>query len=724
MDLKSLPLKKNYTSYNDQILNSFFIPVLSNSCKYDRISGFFSSKLYPLVFCGLKEFIKINGKIRLISGFIPYDEIDLIGKKFDEIKEIYLSKLNKEIINLTKIPKNLHLHLLGYLLVNNLIEIKLALILNKDGRLASKKEIIELNNGMLHEKIGIFYDKEGNSISFSGSNNETVYGWLINREEFKVYNNWDESRIYWRNDVKKFETYWEDKEPFLKVISLPNDSIEILKQSVPKDFNLAGIEKINYFYRQIEKVGSKILNNRDIDIIINKVNSDWIFDENQKIPVIETLKLRKCQSEAIKSWQDNRCSGIFQMATGSGKTLAAIRGSYSLFQRNSKLLVIVTVPDKFLVQQWKENLRKFIKRVYALSSSERDPLKNISNFIKGFRREIFSCGFIVTTLKSLPKIILMTSVIPESEILLISDEVHSVGSENVRNILETFQTKFRLGLSATPERLFDDEGTDFIFNYFDGIIYEFSIKNGQEAGYLCEYEYIPILCDLEGEEIELYADLTRKMRNCDPDDDKEIFQRLAMKRAAILKKAVSKIPKFDQLIQKLISKNQLNYGVIFCDDYSQVRPVEDILERCNVNFAPFDGNTSLEMRKKLREQLSSNSIDILLAKKCLDQGVDIPNLEIGIFLSSTGNPRQFIQRAGRLIRKVPNRQKHVKIYDFITIPTILKPGEDVFDSIMRHEYYRIKYFLQGTDDLNAITVINKIFKKTKDPNVIDILGSD
>ncbi|MGQ4876039.1 MAG: DEAD/DEAH box helicase family protein [Promethearchaeia archaeon] len=701
--LKSIKnLKPVYSSESDNLLEDFFIPCLNNSIRYDRISGFFSSILYTMVFRGIKNFVlKRNSKMRLIIGYLPQVEKEILSKNREELKEYLnhkdiINDINEQFIKNEPLFEKNHLKLLGWLILNNKLEIKLALLTDENNNILTDPEEIKFKSGKLHKKIGIFYDEYGNSLSFCGSNNETPYGWEKNFEEFDIHYNWDGplKGIPWLNRHKKnFEEYWNNKTKGLMTIDLPNKCIEKLNAFAPKTFDDIGIEKIIKFYKNLEEKGFKktIL---EINSKRDDFNNYWQEDLKPGKLIIDKYQWEH-HLKASEAWIKNNYVGLLEMATGTGKTITAIKCMYHLFKFKKYIICWVLVPDKFLITQWKDKLKEITKNIIIheiTNKISREELRDLIFLYKNKKKkESYSFLIFLSTTKMINKIIpiLYSEKIDSDELLLIVDEAHSLGAIKTRQSLMTlnFNPAYKIGLTATPVRYFDPIGTNFILNFFNNkIVFKLTLKDALKKGFLCPYKYYIEFCELTSEENIHYKNLTKSILSLDEDKDERKLIKLYNLRAKIIKNAKLKLKTFDKILIKLIKKNQFYNSLIYCDNHKQINEVATILEKYNQKYRIIDANTNSEERKNIIQLLKFKHINTILAMKCLDQGVDIPFFQIGIFLSNSGNEKEFIQRRGRLLRKDPSK-KIVKIYDII-----VKKNVEKGDSVFLREKERVKLF--------------------------------
>ena len=301
-------IKPSYNSANSDIVNDFYNKVLSESFRYDRISGFFSSTSLAVAARGIDKFIKNNGHMRLICG-AQLDEEDLKSiNNSEDLKNIIDEKFLKDYNSIEdELIKN-HVKVLGWMVANGYLEIKIGINKKSDG---------SFSNGMLHSKIGIMYDELGDSLLFNGSVNETAYGWKNNIESLKVFFSWKNPE-YMEDDKKDFENFWKGLDPSLAIFEVPEATQKKLIEISPKSRK-----------------------------------------ELEELQLNHKPKLREYQNDALKSWLDNGRKGIFAMATGTGKTFTALSCFDELSSKKSQLMTVIVCPQKHLISQWERNLELF-----------------------------------------------------------------------------------------------------------------------------------------------------------------------------------------------------------------------------------------------------------------------------------------------------------------------------------------------------------------------------
>lgn len=670
--LNELNIKFKYDSDKDDLITDFYMPVLSNSCEYYRMSGFFSSTSLAISAQGISNFIVNGGKMKLICSAVLSKEDKDIIKESNEKPEKFIEKYALD--DLESMGEGFvkeHVEALGWMLANNLLEIKIAIPLN--------------NQGIFHSKIGIMKDKMGNYISFSGSENETANGWLHNIEEFKVFSSWDESeKKFVLSDLDDFNRYWKGNTLKTDIIDLPI-----------------------------------AIKNELIKLAPNSKDELKIF-KNQK----SKIKLRDYQSEAIKNWFDNDCMGILEMATGTGKTFTALSCFKELFDSKDKLVTVIACPQSHLIDQWIKDVKLFYDGKIIIASGKNS---NWKMELKNLRKKLFygalNHAVIMTTHASLSSEFFIKTINKFNvERLLIVDEVHGIGSYKQREGLDDCY-EYRLGLSATPKRWFDDEGTSIIDEFFNGTIYEFDISRAlteinpdTNETYLAPYYYYPIVVDLTDDEYDQYIYFSQKIAqifvsNKIKNKDKELTK-YNMLRQQIINNAENKYFEFDKLLKDNPDIDKL---IVFCSP-QQIDNVQRILNENKVipqhkftqnESAKISKATGMSERDEILQLFAEGSYKALVAIKCLDEGVDVPVAETAIIMSSTSNPREHVQRRGRILRRAPGK-KHAVIYDILVFP---EDSTDVGSKVMKNEILRYKEFAENAiNSYDCLKLLRKYYE--------------
>ena len=682
MSLKDLALKKSYDSDVDNILRDFYNPALSVSIEYLRLTGFFSSTTLALAAKGISSLVRNGGTMKLVTGArFEKEDIDAVRDAYANPEAILKSKILRDLDHLENRFLQDHVRALAWMIANRRLKIKVAIVYSDKGYPLDSKTLER--RGIFHQKVGILRDLDDNRISFSGSDNESASGWQGNIEEFKVFRNWDKTeRIYFEADLAKFHKFWEGLGSRTKTIEMPEAIEQKLVEIAPKDLQELQLDK-------------------------------WTEER------ATSIELRDYQRKAIECWFANEERGIFEMATGSGKTIAALGCLKKFLEDKRNVITVISSPFIHLSEQWIREFDKLnvrVDKIVADSSHNRwkdklvDSIMDVENGISErlvvlTTHNTFAANDFVDIVKESKK------RSPRVKFFLIIDEVHGIGApERRKGLIEDYD--YRLGLSATPKRWFDLPGTDKIVSYFKDVVFSFSLKDAIEAGYLTPYFYRPHFTYLTPEEVERYESETRKISRAyyssrDDEEKDEIYTLLCIKRQKIVRNASNKLVVFKELLDEL---KELKHCLIYCSP-QQIRTVQDMLNKRNIvqhKFTEKEGTRpeprfgGLSERDYLIQKFSEGIYQSLVSMRCLDEGVDVPPARIAIMLDNSGNPREYIQRRGRVLRKFPGKTSAI-IHDIIVEPK-LRPDtprelRDIEKKIISKELQRYRDF--ASSSLNA-----------------------
>lgn len=690
MSFRELSLLKYYKTYKNNIVKEFYIPVLKNAVLYQRSVGFFSSTALIELTKGISGLVKNNGKIQfIVSPYLNAEDVEAIEKGYEKRKIIENALLRE-----WKEPENYfqeeRLNLLAHLIENGILEIKVAFT-------PPHRKM-----GMYHEKVGIVEDKNRNKIVFTGSLNETSNAFYNNYESIVVFASWEESKEYADEMQKDFDLLWSGQDKDLEVIDFP----EVIRERI--------------------RVRKKTEANYDIDTVEKIEEEKEIKRGNPRIP--EGFGLRDYQIEAIETWKMNGYRGIFDMATGTGKTYTGLGAVAKLFEEKKKLAVIIVCPYQHLVEQWVEDIELFnMEPIIGYSASKQKNWKQrLEDDILDFNLGIidFFC-FVTTNATYSSKFVcgMMNSL--GKDTLLLIDEAHNFGSNKLRKSLYP-QIEFRLALSATLERHGDEEGTQALKTYFGNKCIEYDLKRAIKEGKLTPYYYYPILVYLDAEELMEYKDLSyRASKECHKDKHGKLKitekgKMLLLQRARIVAGAKGKLDILREIMQKYKDSSHI---LVYCgatrvqtfeqdeserdeEGERQIVAVSKILgNELGMKVTHFTSNESAQEREEIKRQFATCSpYQAIVAIKCLDEGVNIPSIKTAFILASTTNPKEYIQRRGRVLRLAPNKPYAV-IYDFVTLATPLEEVNvygtefNCEKALAKRELARIKEF--GEISLNS-----------------------
>ena len=669
--LRDISDKLKFESGSDDILQEFYVPALERAVKYNRIAGFFSSTSLAIAADGFSEFFIKNGQMKIIcSAHISEEDAKSIADgeltSSSAIGDLSLEDIRNEII-LNRIK------ILSWLIRHKKLQIKVSLFKNSRGDIIPHTKTRSLH----HSKTGVMEDSSGEKISFSGSINESASGWGKHIEEFKVFRSWIPGQNeYLEQDESNFDNYWSGRNKHIELLDIPKAIEKKLISFSPKSET-----ELN---EEIAKFAGRKLSNR------GRI-SGLETDDCPSLP--RDLIWRTHQEQAIKSWIKKKGRGVFKMATGAGKTKSALGALTRLYDilkgsDNLPLVLIIVCPYQHLVTQWSEECHHFGFTPIECFRSRHQWENNLNKEVVFLETKIKKFLPIISTNATFASSFFQNIISELTEkILLICDEAHNLGSETIRGKLLK-NASFRLALSATFDRHYDEEGTESLKKYFGDICINFGLKEAIESGCLCQYNYYPILVELTNEENEEYNRLSTLIRknskiNNESKVDDEKIKILQIKRSRIIAGAKNKFSKLKEIFSKMRDYDLRNMRdtLVFCgdgnveeeSDVSVIRQVDQVTRYLgndlSLRVKSYTAKDSHESRKDITDSFKDGQIQAIVAIKCLDEGVDIPSAKYAYFLSSTTNPRQFIQRRGRVLRKDPqNPDKVAQVYDFLVIP--------------------------------------------------------
>ncbi len=689
MAFTDLCLLKHYKTYKNNIVKEFYTPVLQEAVLYQRSVGFFSSTALIELTKGIAGIVKNGGKIQfIVSPYLSQEDVNAIQKGYEKKKVIEQALLRE-----FKKPENYfqeeRLNLLAHLIEDGHLEIKVAF--TPPNR----------STGMYHEKVGILTDKFGDKIVFTGSLNETINAFYNNYESIVVFTSWEESKLYAEEMQADFDSLWNNEDKDLEVIEFPDVLIEKIKVNQKP--------KVNY----------------DIDEE-EQIEEEAIKKGIPRIP--KGFELREYQKEAIEKWKQRDYCGIFDMATGTGKTYTGLGAVTKLFEEKKRLAIIIVCPYQHLVEQWVEDIELFnmLPTIGYSASRQKDWKKRLEDDVLDFSIGVIDCFCFVTTNATYSSkfVIEQMSYLGKDTLLLI-DEAHNFGSPNLRNKLYP-TIEYRLALSATLDRHGDEEGTDCLKHYFGEKCIEYDLQRAIKEGKLTPYYYYPVVVYLDEEEIERYRDISYKAsKECHKDKQGNVKitekgKMLLLQRARIVAGAKSKL---DELRNQMQQYKDDTHILVYCgatkvqtfeydeSEYDeegerQIVAVSKILgNELGMKVTHFTSNESAEEREIIKNKFAmADPYQAIVAIKCLDEGVNIPSIKTAFILASTTNPKEYIQRRGRVLRLAKNKPYAV-IYDFVTL---VKPLDEVNPysadyncerALAKRELARIKEF--GEISLNS-----------------------
>lgn len=557
---------------------------------------------------------------------------------------------------------------LAALVARGVLELQIAVLRETDVRAAQGR--------IFHDKLGIFRDDAGNTVIFKGSMNETWKRLAAdgNLESVDVAASWMGARDLerTRSEEQYFSELWTNRYPTLTVRPFPDVARKELVQAAAPDCD-AAIEEL--------------LNNKS----------------RGSSPDTRGRTLRPHQAAGLASWVANDRRGILEFATGSGKTFTAITAIRDTLQQH-KDVVIVIVPDQVLFAQWHKELTEttadFQPLILRAGAGHNAWRENLGMWTAPGER----ARIVLVTVQTAASDDFRQRLTAGNHLMLVADEVHRLGSPWNRNLLDERLFGARLGLSATPERAGDPVGTAALLDYFRDILEpRYTLDDAVRDGVLTRYFYRPHPVQLTDQELAQWQALSAELarlngraarENAAPDLQERI-KRLLIRRARIVKHADAKIPLALDVLRGEYRRGQR--WIVYCEDLAQLNIVSQALLAAGIQNLPFHSKMEGDRVETLRWLDVRGGV--LVAIKCLDEGVDIPSVTHALILASSKNPREFIQRRGRVLRTASNKAL-AYVHDAIVSPPPRLPGDQDAgpDPIAAGELARAVNFALGADN--------------------------
>ena len=668
-------IKLSYNSLSDQIVLDFYIPCLENAVRYKRAVGFFSSNILLQISKGLGAFADHGGRMQLlVSPKLEQADYEAIKKGYD-IKDYITNKIVENFDFSAEFDqKEDRFAMLSYMISSGLLDIKIV--------------ALEENNdsAMFHKKIGIMEDKSGNYIAFSGSGNETYNGYNQNDEDFEVFCSWTSDENESRCSMKEmeFDRIWKGQAKGLITIPFP----QVIKDKL-LSFNPSSKEPFSSIDKNFKE----------------KMIHDNAKSKEPKIN--KNIKFYDYQLDAIETWVNNEYKGIFDMATGTGKTFTGAGALCRLYKDKKRLVTFICCPYTHLVEQWADELKENFNidpvKCYGSSDYEKQLKREMLKFKQ--HRSNFLC--VIITNSSFQKDSIQDLVkmnLPYT--LLLVDEAHNFGATEIRKTME-LNYPYRLALSATLERHHDEEGTAKLFNFFGEKCIEYTLARAIEEGKLTPYKYYPILVSLNEDEYDQYVNLSKQVAKYHQKNGElsEQAKKILIRRARLVAGTQSKIDALRNVIKNyenehniLVYCGAVKYGEYgYSNDEQGKKQIEIILNILNnemhIYSSKFTAEENIEVRSDIINSFKQQDLQALVAIKCLDEGVNIPAIKTAFILASSTNPKEYVQRRGRVLRKYPGKE-YAEIYDFVTLPTDLSdasmgPNAAIDKNLVRKELQRV-----------------------------------
>lgn len=712
-----------YTPQGEHKPVEFFNAALKNSYLFDLELGYFNSAAINVLSHSFASFIHNGGIMRMaINNIVSEKDKQAIedGEKGNIQPPFDITDIESLKDGLDEYSDHFF-RCLAYLIQEHRIQIR---IIRPKG-----------SDGLAHTKRGQFSDGD-TIIAFTGSANFTLGGFINNREDIALSFSTSPDPVIQKriaNRKKDFNNLMAGHDKSVEYLST-DDLVSALHSKYGKQEieDLLDVErKLKAYKHTNEDIAHQVA--EEVNVVSNAV------------PSFPYGNPRDYQQQAFINWKNNKQKGLFAMATGTGKTLTSLNCLLQIYKIYCFYKAVILVPTITLVEQWEQECKKFhFNRIVKISSknrSWRDDIEDVKAMETFEIRGNEPSYIIISTYASFARENVFHDLMdfPKKtlrQILLIADEAHNMGAGRILDRLEGIKYIRRIGLSATPERQFDEKGNIALMNFFgctEGhYTFEFGMKEAIEKGYLCRYNYYPHLVRLTDNEMDEYVRISRQLSKFFNHDDEcftssdDIVMRLLLKRKRIIHKAANKEAVFRSImVHRYQEKGNLKYTLVYvpegchpdtydADRYSETDSLETDNEAEKIintyteivrSITPLTTVkkfvSGIKERKSVLEDFASGRLEVLTSMKCLDEGVDVPRSELAVFCASTGNPRQFIQRRGRILRNHPD--KHMaEIHDLVVVPVINSADEcyTMELSLLRNELKRVRDFATLSENAN------------------------
>ena len=648
-------LKISYDNDVGSISEDFLVPCLNSCRSYRRTTYSFTSGVFKSwagsfsrlvsqdikieILCDMTQIFETDKQLleSLESTISPEQRLAIIAERQDTIflDALFFDNDSEKFVERRNI--------LDWMLATGRFELKFAWPKKvKSGRLHVQP--------LYHKKMGYFTFGDGSKVGFSGSWNETIMGSQSNLEDCSVFSSktpGDKDRLW--DVLNKVNNDWNGNNQKFDVLPVSAESLNVIKK------------------RAFENSSDKHMPSET---------------EHMKPTYSEEISLRDYQYDVLSSWESCGRRGLVKHATGSGKTFTALFAMKRHLREGGVCLVIV--PSRLLLQQWNTEIVKIIPTV-------KNKILNVGTGYSAWRKSLTSFSrastsaserVIVAIVDSASSDDFLDKFVGGDHIMLVADEVHRLGSLEHGRILSRLQAGARLGLSATPERFMDPEGTQRIFDYFGEIlnpIYELQDAIGKA---LVPYEYFPVQCFLTEDELEQWTELStvinRECASCNFNGNGELIPSKSLLLKLIARSRIAKQAENKVLIAKKVLSENYHPGekwLVYCDSTKQMNDIYDSLNSSDISSSFYHSKMHDAEKVQALNSFKTNG-GILLSIKCLDEGIDIPSITHALIIASDQNPRQFIQRRGRVLRKDPFNASKTKAYIWDIVLTVSDANSD------------------------------------------------
>ena len=663
----------------DPLTEEVLIPAFESAQQVDCMVGFFSSHVLASLAPGLATYIASSDhSFRLIiSPLLSADDKEAIERGLRLPEDVGGEVLEQMIVTEDLLERHT-LECLSWLLRSGRIEIKVAL----------------MKSALFHPKVWLFHN-HGDIVAAHGSSNLTYSGIRENIEQVAVSRSWQDATQHYTGHklLIEFENLWEDRSSDCVVVPIPDAIRERLLVTYNSKIPPTE-EDLRAIYRRVDSMTAS--------------QSDETFGTTKRAGFEIPSWLRyedgpfKHQGKAVDAWCRAGFKGILEMATGSGKTITSMIGAYRLHEKTKPLLIVVAAPYIPLIQQWCGEIEQFGLAPANLSAvtGARNRARQLQKLKRRLHSRASEIEVVVVSQDTLCTQEFLEAIASfRSGRLLIADEVHNLGRQSFVSAPPEF-FEFRLGLSATPNRQYDPKGTEALQAFFGPIVFEFTLEEAI-GNCLVEYDYYVHPVKLTEGEMGDWLDLTGTIKSntwrIDEGEPDTYMAKLLRDRRALLEMASNKVSMLETLIDRE-DPRRIKYTLIYASDKgpSQLKEVNRMLRKRSILFHQLtaEETSNRDETDRIIRSFQDGEIQVLTAKRVLDEGVNIPQVCKAYILASTTVERQWVQRRGRLLRRCPSIGKSGSIvHDLLALPPHLEEGLDAdAKTLVRAELLRAQEF--------------------------------
>lgn len=663
----------------DPLSEEILIPGFQAAGKVDCMVGFFSSEVLAALAPGLATYINgSDNSFRLVISPLLRNADKVAIEDGLRTPEEVADKILEELTVTEDLLQQHTLKCMTWLLRQGRMEIKIVL----------------MKDALFHPKVWLFENGD-DVLAAHGSSNVTHAGIHRNIEQIAISRSWQDPNQRYITDKLGYEfgRLWENKDDNCIVVPMP----EAVKQRLLRTYSSETSPSEDEL---------RVLYGRATEMTEDSVSFEFVPEPERGFMIPESLQYEEGpfehQGKAVKAWCEAGYRGVLEMATGSGKTITSMIAAHRLYQKHNPLLIVVAAPYVPLIEQWCGEIAPFGLQPVNLTTvggaSKR--ARELQKVKRRLRTNLSDVEVVVVSHDTLCTIEFFDSIAAFDCLrLLIADEAHNLGRASfIENPPDFFE--YRLGLSATPIRQYDDEGTEALFDFFGQVAARFTLDEAI-GRCLVEYDYYLHPVYLSESEMAEWFDLTGKIKQntwrSDGGEPDEFLSKLLRDRRALLETASGKITMLKSLLDKEDTR-KMQHTLIYTSDKgpAQLDNVNRLLRDGNILFHQLTAKETAhrDKTKRIIGAFQDGEIQVLTAKRVLDEGVNIPQICKAFILASTTVERQWVQRRGRLLRTCKAIGKtHSVIHDLLTLPPRMEDGFDPdARSLVRTELHRAQEF--------------------------------